>query len=91
MVGTIISGLFQLGVTIWREVAARKNATEEQRKQNEERSRAAFERMRNAVLAFEDALDENDRQADALLASVMKKFDTSDVPTVSGPAPEIIR
>lgn len=94
MIATIISGLFQIGITIWKEVAARKNATEEQRKQNEERSRAAFERMRNAVLSFEDQLDENDRTADAILAGVLKsaekvmekvgappaavKFDTSD-------------
>ncbi len=94
MIATVIAGLFQIGISIWKEVAARKTATEEQRKQNEARSRAAFERMRNAVLSFEDQLDENDRVADEILERVLKgavkvmervgvppaaaKFDTSD-------------
>lgn len=82
---TFLSALFELGKTVYREVTEWREADEAKRKENAARSDAAYERMRRTVFqSFGLVLEENNKNADAALKA---KFDTSDIPTVAGPAP----
>lgn len=51
----------------------------------------ALDRSDNATAAVRPALVGVKKDIAAQIAAKRKEFDTSDVPTVSGPAPEIIR